>query len=154
MTPIPPESLPDQFRCRTETTVRFRDLDAMGHVNNAVYFTYFEMGRTAYMHAIGFDLQKNGVLYDIFPFILGEISCQFIAAASLDQRLYIYVRTPHLGKKSFEFAYLITDAVTNKPIATGRSVQVCYDYPNARSQEIPASLREGIVRYEQLAPLG
>jgi len=44
---------PSDFRFHKEIEVRFRDLDAMGHVNNAAYMTYFEMGRTGYMAAIG-----------------------------------------------------------------------------------------------------
>ena len=47
--PDDPRDLPGPFRHRAGVEVRFRDTDAMGHVNNAVYHTYVELGRTSYL---------------------------------------------------------------------------------------------------------
>ena len=44
----------DDFHCRCDLQVRCGDPDAMGHVNNATYLTYFEVARTAYMQQLGF----------------------------------------------------------------------------------------------------
>jgi acyl-CoA thioester hydrolase len=50
--PIPTDL--NAYACHTPIEVRFRDLDAMGHVNNAVFFTYFEIGRETYMETAGY----------------------------------------------------------------------------------------------------
>ena len=52
MTEVP---TPDDFRYSRTIEVRFRDLDGMDHVNNAVFFTYFEQGRVGYWRALGMD---------------------------------------------------------------------------------------------------
>ena len=141
----------DQFKFHCNVEVRFRDLDAMGHVNNAIYFTYFEMGRTAYMKAVGYKPPENAAVNQSFPFILAEISCRFISAASLEETLSVYVRTLRTGRKSFDFEYLITEADSGRHIANGRSVQVYYDYEPGRSVELPKDFRCLLEQFDGLS---
>ncbi|MBU0987706.1 MAG: acyl-CoA thioesterase, partial [Proteobacteria bacterium] len=69
--------------------VRFRDLDAMGHVNNAVYFTYFEEGRKNFSHQV-FNLSELSE----FTFIMAHIRCDFLKPVKLSDRvtLQMWVR--------------------------------------------------------------
>jgi acyl-CoA thioester hydrolase len=62
----------NDFVHETDIEVRFRDTDAMGHVNNAVYLTYVEMARQAYLHAAAPDVR-----YDAVPFVVGRIEIDF-----------------------------------------------------------------------------
>jgi acyl-CoA thioester hydrolase len=144
---------PERFNFRCEVPVRFRDLDAMGHVNNAVYLTYFEVGREGYARAVGFIPRGTGSPFDDFPFILAEVTCRFLAPAGVGQTLLVHLRTVAIGRKSYEFEYLITDKVSGAAAACGRSVQVYYDYRAERTVEVPTELREMIERYEG-RPLG
>jgi acyl-CoA thioester hydrolase len=147
-TPLP---RPEEFRFRCQVEIRFRDLDAMGHVNNAVYFTYFEVARSGYMRALAFCPSEERDLAKLFPFILLEASCRFLAPAVLGQSLACYLRAAHLGSKSFRFEYLLADAKTDAPVAVGQSVQVYFDYKEKKTLPIPEALRRRIEEFESSA---
>ena len=140
---------PDEFHVFCDIEVRFRDLDAMGHVNNAVYFTYLEMARTQYMRALGYTRSGQSALSLDFPFILAEISCRYLAAAMLGQNLRAHIRTTRIGGKSFEFEYLVTDRETGQALAAGESAQVYYDYDAAEARPVSEEFRAKVEQLER-----
>lgn len=127
----------------TSIEVRFRDLDALGHVNNAVYFTYFEEGRKH------FSRKVFGVS-DIsdFKFIMAHIQCDFIRPIQFNDHVILQMWVKNIGNKSFSFEYRLVDFSDEAMVyAAGKSIQVCYDYETNRSIEVPAEMRERLTRY-------
>jgi acyl-CoA thioester hydrolase len=127
---------------------RFRDTDAMGHINNAVYITYLEVARQAYWaRLIGRDDYRS------VPFILAHVSCDFRSEALVDEVLEVGLRCERIGGKSFDFRYEIREQGRGRVVVEASSVQVCYDYAAKRSIPMPAELR---ARFEALEgrPLG
>lgn len=141
------ERLPrrDEFRTSCEIAVRFRDLDAMGHVNNAVYATYFEVARTYYVQALGHLESDEPGFADCFSFILLDVYCRFLEPVGFGDRLRVWIRTSRIGTTSFDFEYLVTSERTERPVAYGRSTQVYYDYDEGRAVPIPDDVRHAIV---------
>jgi acyl-CoA thioester hydrolase len=135
------------FHCSTPITIRFRDLDAFGHVNNAVYFTFMEMTRVAYFTQLG--LLKSGEFPSPF-FIIAEATCQFKAPIDLETPLTIQVRVSRLGNSSFDMEYRFVDEVSQAVLATGRTVQVTFDYAAKRSVPLPEEWRAAIIQLEDL----
>ena len=124
--------------------VRFRDLDAMGHVNNATYFTYMEEARKEFFnHLFNYSSPED------YPFILAGISCNFKKPVRLeDNSLAEDIWLTHLGRKSFTFGYEFYRPGDPAWIfATGKSVQVFYDYRNNRSIEIPETFKVKVQDY-------
>jgi acyl-CoA thioester hydrolase len=119
----------------------------MGHANNAVYFTYFEMARTAYVRALGLRF-NGGSFQKAFPFILAEIGCSCMSAVEITDLLKVHTRIARMGRKSFEFDYLITSATDGRNVAAGRSVQVYYDYETGQTLPIPDDFAKLIEEYE------
>lgn len=136
-----------RFRCSTVLEVRWRDTDPMGHVNNAVYFTYLEMGRVAYLRAIG--ERTTGLPAKDFKFILVSAACEYRAPVSYGRKVRVAVRVSRLGTKSFDFEYRLTSG--GKTIATGRTVQVAYDYAKGVTVPIQQSFVRRVRRYEGAA---
>jgi acyl-CoA thioester hydrolase len=133
----------DRFRFSTTVEVRWRDLDPMGHVNNAVYFTYLEQARTHYLREVGLlPGAPSGM-----GFILAGASCQFKAPLELGERVTIHTRVSQLRNSSFIFEYR-AEAGDGRLVATARTVQVCYDYQARRSLPIPDEWREAVIAYE------
>jgi acyl-CoA thioester hydrolase len=128
---------------KIEINVRFRDIDGMGHVNNAVYFTYFEEGRKAFFQSI-----STGSGLSVFPFILAHIGCDFLSPVKLENRLSLEMWVKEIGKKSFGLGYNLVD-FTDASIsyAKGESVQVCFDYAENKSIEVPAELKGRLIEY-------
>jgi acyl-CoA thioester hydrolase len=143
---------PADFRFSCPLELRFRDLDAMGHVNNAVYVTYFEMTRTAYLRALGGDTEPGRSLFERYPFVVGEITCRYLSPVVLSDRLRAYGRVSRFGTKSFDFDYLLVREPTGEVVTTGLSRQICFDYAAGRSMPVPAALRELILSFEQRSP--
>jgi acyl-CoA thioester hydrolase len=123
--------------------IRWRDLDALGHVNNAVYLTYFELARLAYVRALlGADapIDRRTLLPADFQFILAEVTCHYRSPAILGDQLAATIWVSQVGRKSFVFEYRINDEVTGRLVAEGCSTQVWFDYLAGGSRPVPAEI--------------
>ena len=124
--------------------VRFKDVDAMGHVNNAVYFTYFEEGRK---HLFFNHLQSK--TQTAFNFILAHISCDYKRPIQLVDRPRLQVFVTKIGTKSFGLRYrIINIKVKERIYAEGESVQVSYASGKGRSIPLPDDIRTVLKTYE------
>jgi len=136
------------FRFSTTTEVRWRDLDALNHVNNAVYFTYLEEARIQYVRELGLAPDAPSDM----GMILGEASCRFKSPLTLGEQVTVHIRVSELRRSSFIFEYLV-EGDDRRVVAQARTAQVCYDYENQRSVPIPDVWRNAIVEFEPgLAP--
>lgn len=139
--------MPDPvFHFSTPIKIRFRDLDAFGHVNNAVFFTYMEVARTDYFTHVG--LLKNE--WPPIFFIIAEATCQFKAPIQMDTPLAIQVRVGGLRNSSFSLEYQFTDQATGQILALGRTAQVMYDYTAKCTVPLPAEWRQTLMAFEAL----
>ncbi len=133
------------FRFSIPLEVRFRDVDALGHVNNAVYFTYMEHARIAYLRRLGLfsgDPSDTGM-------IVAEAACAYKAPIVFGQNVVVRMRASNLKNSSFIFEYSLEDSGSGQVMATGRSVQVCYDYAAGQPIPIPTVWRERIEAFER-----
>jgi acyl-CoA thioester hydrolase len=129
------------FQWVSRIRVQFRDLDSLGHVNNAVYLSYLETARMDFWH------QAFGVGgFDRMPYILGEVRVRFVAAARLRDELDLGIRVARVGTKSFGFEYRIRDVATGRTVVEASSSQVFFDYEAQRTFEAPAEFREAVER--------
>ncbi len=131
----------DLFRFSTEMEVRWRDVDALGHVNNAVYLTYLEQARVRYFEEIGLGFGTDAGM------ILAEITCTYRSPLSLSERVTVWMRVSEFRNSSFIVLYRI-EGEDGRLAATARSVQVCYDYDANRAVPIPDEWRAAIAAYE------
>jgi len=131
------------FPFRTQVKVYFRDLDAMGHVNNAVYLSYLEIARMDFYEAA---FGADG--FDRFPFILAEVRLKYLSPAHLKETLDIGIRVGEIGRKSYTFDYLVSDLATDRAVCEGHSVQVMYDYGAKATTEVPAGFRQAVDAFQ------
>ncbi|MCS7179579.1 MAG: thioesterase family protein [Anaerolineae bacterium] len=131
------------FRFSTTLEVIWRDLDALGHVNNAVYFTYLEYARMKYLQELGLgfrDRREAGI-------ILAEACCTYHSPLALGERVTIWVRVSEMRRSSFVLEYRM-EGNDGRLVATARTVQVCYDYAAGHPVPIPDQWRAAITAYE------
>jgi acyl-CoA thioester hydrolase len=133
----------DGFALAVPIEVRFKDIDSMGHVNNAVYFTYFENARIHYWKALGLSRPRGEVAY-----VLARAECDYRSPATMEDDLVCHTRIASFGRTSFLFEYLLRDERTNRTVAEGRTVQVGYDYEARRTRALDESLLEAVRRFE------
>lgn len=136
----------DSFKYKTIIETRFADFDMMGHVNNAVYFTYLEIARAKYWnYAIKWDWKKTGV-------VVASASLDYISPILIEDEINIYVRTSKIGNSSFELEYLIIKMVNGQEqtCAKGKTTCVAFDYASKSSFPIPEDEKARMISFEQL----
>ena len=138
----------DGFPVVVDVPVAWGEMDAFGHVNNAVYFRYFENARIEYLRRIGFD---NAL--EVGP-ILASTSCRFRRPLTYPDTLHVGIRTTELGEDRFTIEYRLVSERLSEVAAEGTGVVVSYDYPNARKAPIPGQVRGAIEALERSAPGG
>jgi acyl-CoA thioester hydrolase len=122
---------------------RFRDTDAMGHINNAVYVTYLEVARQEYWRAF-----RNDEDYRVVPFILARVEIDFRSEAMMRETLELCIRCSFIGGKSFGFEYEVREEASKRLVVSARSVQVFYDYAAKQSLPCPPEMRERLEAFE------
>ena len=132
------------FRFSIPIPVRYSDLDAQGHVNHARYFSFMEEARFKYIVAVG--LWTGTGDFNAVGQIVAEAACSYKKPIFINQTVEIAVRTARLGNKSLDMEYRLR--VGEEEVATGRTVQVCYDYGTRRSIPIPRAWREKVTAFE------
>lgn len=124
--------------------VIFRDIDGLTHVNNAVFFTYFETARIKFLaHLLGLE-RANEV-----PLILAEATCSYRTPAYMGENLTVGMRISHIGTKSFHIEYEVISNTDGRLVAEGRTVQVMYDYDTGHSIPIADDLRAKFQAYRE-----
>lgn len=140
-------SQPEDFSHWFETPVRWGDLDSLGHVNNAVFFTFDESARLDYFNSLQ---QADSRFWKDYGLILAHIECDFITQLHFPATVRVGMRVSRMGRSS-----LNTEAglfVGKQLVAVTRSVIVWFDYPAQKSLPIPDAVRAAIRARERLAP--
>ncbi|HYA99284.1 MAG TPA: thioesterase family protein [Ktedonobacteraceae bacterium] len=153
--------------------IRFRDLDPLAHVNNTVYFTYFEEARSFYFdhletwlnewpsreehqevegivshppHNPRIQMLPGGRHYGI---LIKEMICTYVLPLVRSDEVEIGVQVDHVGRTSFSMKHQIRDTTEHERIfATGKSVMVWCNYLTGRPHPVPRSLRYAFEQME------
>jgi acyl-CoA thioester hydrolase len=146
--------MPEPTPVRVPIDIRWRDLDPLGHINNAVYLTYFEIARVHYAQALLPGAQPVDARTPIprdFQFLVAEISCRYRSPAMMGDRLEIAIHVSRVGRKSFDFEYRLIDANTGRLVADGRSTQVWFEYSAGESRPVPEEMIRRIEAFQRAA---
>ncbi|MCU4975617.1 acyl-CoA thioesterase [Halobacteria archaeon AArc-m2/3/4] len=122
--------------------VRYSDLDTYNHVNNAVYATYLEEARIAYIDEV-LDVDVND-----FTFVVANLELSFERPVEMTDTLSVALETTNLGRSSATMVYELRDA--GERVATGETTLVYVDPDEKRPAELPSPIRESIVAFEGL----
>jgi len=116
--------------------VRFADLDAYGHVNNAAYFTFLEVARTKLFRAEFTEMMRNGLL-----FLVVRAECEYKRPIELADRVKVEMQMRNFGRSSFEIGYRLHDG-NGTLFATAATVMVCFDRREGKTVPVPENLRQ------------
>lgn len=116
--------------------VPYGDVDMMGHVNNVRYLAYFENARVEHMHSILGEWNFTEV-----GLILAHAEIDYKSTAKLRDELTVNIRTSSVGNTSWIYEYEIQNERENRLVATGKTVQVAFDYTQGKPIPIPSEIR-------------
>ena len=139
------EQLLKAFPVIVEIPVAWGEMDALGHVNNVVYFRYFENARIAYFERMKFweFMKQTG----IGP-ILAATQCTFKAPLSFPDHVLVGTGTSEIKEDRFIMQYVLVSRRLRKVAAEGEAVMVTYDYRDKKKTPVPEELRRYILDLE------
>jgi len=122
----------------TDIEIRFADLDAYGHVNNATIFTYLETARLKLFGERFAAMMQAGLF-----FLVAEANCRYLKPIDLNDRLVVEVFPEKLGRTSFTLGYHLHDGAGTR-YAEARTAMVCFDAKQGRPIPLPEEFRQMI----------
>jgi acyl-CoA thioester hydrolase len=130
------------FRHSTPVQIRFNDMDAFGHINNAIYLTYLEEARIKFLDdLIHWDYEKSKQ-----AIIMARVEIDFKIPGHFKDELFILTHCSHVGTKSFTLDYEIVKNVSGEKIviASAKTVEVMFNYEMKKTIEVPVEWREAL----------
>lgn len=134
----------DEYRHRTTLQVRFRDIDAFGHVNNAVFFSYVELARIRYL----LDVLRPDAPFDRLPLILARVELDFRSPIAFGEEVTVESRIDRVGRTSFAMRHRMTAGADARLVGDVDTVLVTYDYQTARPIPVPEEWRRAFGEHE------
>jgi acyl-CoA thioester hydrolase len=122
--------------------VRFSDLDVLGHVNNNIYFSYFELARVHYFRellGVDWDWRQHGI-------VLVKNEAEYIKSVLISHTPEVRIITENIGTKSFTLGYELT--VNGEVFVKGRSVQVCYNAETQQTIAVPEEMKSALMELQ------
>lgn len=129
------------FPVTVEIPVQWGDMDAYGHVNNTVFFRWFESARMAYFERCGFTKSH---IDDRIGAILHSTSCRFRQPLFYPDRVEVGARVTTMEADRFTMEYHVLSLGTGKLAAEGSGVIVSFDYKEGKKAAVPAIVRERV----------
>lgn len=135
----------ERFPATIEVPVQWGDMDAYGHVNNTVYFRYFESARIEYLDRCGFleSYDSRGV-----GAILHSTSCRFRRALTYPDTVLVGGRAVEVGEDRFVMEYRVVSIGQEAVVAEGDGVVVSFDYREGTKTALPEEVRRRIEALE------
>ena len=132
--------MPDPIRVTRD--LRWGDLDAIGHVNNTIFFQFFEEARIQLLERVGLRALRADT--GTGP-ILAATSCQFQRPLSYPDTVTCYASVTHIGTTSFTVEYVLRSTAQDAIAATGDSVVVHYDYGAGAKAPLPDAIKSALM---------
>ncbi len=133
------------FRHIVPLQIRFNDIDVVGHVNNAVYYQFFDLGKTRYLTQVmgrGFDMSNVQA-------VIVNTECNFYAPTYVDDNIAVVTRTTRIGEHSLRMEQRVLDPATGEVKCICSTILSGYDPLTKGSAAIPADYVRAIRDFEQ-----
>jgi acyl-CoA thioester hydrolase len=133
------------FPVTIEIPVQWGDMDAYGHLNNTVFFRYFESARMAYFERCGFTKSH---IDDRIGAILHSTSCRFRLPLFYPDKVEVGVRVSKILPDRFTMEYTVVSLGNHKVAAEGTAIIVSFDYKEGKKAAVPEIVVQRVVELE------
>lgn len=142
-----PHEIPslDLFHNRLPLQLRFNDVDVLGHVNNTVYFSFYDTGKAHYMTKV---LQRK-MDWKSVDTVIANVNCAYIAPIFFGEDVEVLTTCTHLSEKSFKLLQMIREVNTGEVKSLCETIMVCYNPATKTSHPLPEDWRKKFTDFEQ-----
>lgn len=133
-----------KFKHITPIQLRFNDFDALGHVNNSVYFSFFDLGKTSYFN----EVMPNMSASKEVGVVIGHIEVSFLLSVYPGENVAVETAVVEVGNKSFKLLQQLIDLDTNEVKCVCHTVMVCFDAKTKTTRPISEEWRKAMAEFE------
>ena len=141
---INPMNIDPEYRCTVPIQIRFNDIDGQQHVNNAVYQTYYDLGRTQYFNDIFNTEYRTGGR----SVVIASVNTDFLAPIFLHDHVQVETRVSRLGNKSLTMQQRIVCPDDGSIKSQCSTVFAGFDYDAQQTIVLPEDLRTAVIGFE------
>ena len=133
-----------EFKHILPIQMRFNDFDTLGHLNNTVYFSFYDLGKTTYFEAV----LREKIDRTNLDLVIAHIEVDFISPVSPAENIAVQTAVVEIGRKSFKLFQQLIDVDTKDVKCVCRTVMVGFDVRTNTSKLLSDRWKEAITRYE------
>ncbi len=125
--------------------IRFTDIDALGHVNNAVYINYFDLGKTRYFE----DVMNGGINWHDVGVVIVNINCSYFAPTLFEEPVEVMTKVTEIGTRSLHMEQRLINTETMQTKAVCYTILSGFSRETMKSVEIAPEWVEALEKYEE-----
>jgi len=138
-----------KFNHTTPIQLRFNDFDALGHVNNSVYFSFYDLGKTSYFNEV---LPEVSISKEV-GVVIGHIEVSFLLPVYPEEKVAVETAVIEIGNKSFKLLQQLIDVETKEVKCICQTVMVCFDAISKTTHSISEPWRKAMADFENNSEL-
>lgn len=140
--------LPDlaDFHHSLPVQLRFNDIDILGHLNNIVYFSLYDLAKARFLE----KMRKGKVDWRKVECVIANINCTYIKQIRFGEEIEVMTRCIRLGDRSFTLQQCLVEIPTREIRSICETVMVCFDPETGKSTPMSPELRSALIAYENL----
>lgn len=131
-----------QFHHDFTMQLRYTDCDMQGHINNTVYFQYYNTAYVDYLRTVCPPAPKGTGI------VAAHVEADFLEQVHIGDNVKVQTAVTHIGHKSFTLSQQLVDSDTGHVKCTGQTVMVSFDLERQESIPVPEEWVEAIRRFE------
>ena len=133
-----------KFKLTLPIQLRFNDVDSLGHVNNTIYFSFYDLGKTTYFD----ELKKTYPYLSDIGAVIVNAQADFLAPVFMDEQIAVQTSVTELGNKSFKMLQQVINTETNEVKCVCRTIMVGFDKKTSTSMPISDEWKKAIAEFE------
>jgi acyl-CoA thioester hydrolase len=133
------------FKHHYPVQVRMTDLDPVGHVNNGIQLSYYDLGRLNYLET----LQNKKIDWNEIDMVIVHIACDFVDSIYFYDKIVVETKVLEIGNKSVKMLQRIVNSETNEIKSTCYSIMAGYDKDNNSSKPILEAFKQQVCLFEE-----
>ena len=141
------ENLPkiEEFRHHNDVQIRFNDIDILGHVNNTVYFSFYDTGKAYYFNAV----RRGQMNWREVDTVIANVNCAYLSPILFGEKIEVYSRCEAIHDKSFVLRQMLVNKETREIKSICETVMVSINRESKKSCSIPDEWRRQFCEYEK-----
>lgn len=132
------------FRHSIPIQMRFNDVDILGHINNSVYFSYYDLGKSAYFMTV----RKDVIDWRKTDVVIANVNCNFYAPIFFGEPVSVVTRVESIHEKSFKMHQRLVNMVTHEIKSECVTVMVGFDPHTQSSAKLSSVWIKALCEYE------